>query len=110
MGRKQASHVATLRSGTNTEHRRGKQDAYADNKRKKEICAYEEHDEMADKGYTRIIYERMRHFIEDFKTLANSCRTQSSDLATDAQSILNLWRKHFASLLNGSENAATGNG
>ncbi|CAD7003254.1 unnamed protein product, partial [Ceratitis capitata] len=39
-----------------------------------------------------------------------NCRTQRGDLATDAQTILNLWREQFSNLLNSMENGESGDG
>lgn len=47
---------------------------------------------------------------EGFKTGADYCRTPRGDLITDAESILNLWRKQFSSLLNGGQSVTPGDG
>ncbi|XP_049318579.1 LINE-1 retrotransposable element ORF2 protein isoform X1 [Bactrocera dorsalis] len=115
--REQAAYLATLRSTTT----RAGWDRYRELKREtRRICRqkkkeaekreYEELDELADRGNARKFYEKMRQLTDGFKTGAYSCRTPQGDPATDAQSILKLWREHFSSLLNGSEHTTPGEG
>ncbi|XP_049315624.1 uncharacterized protein LOC125779109 [Bactrocera dorsalis] len=108
--RKQAAYLATLRSTTTRagwdRYRELKREArriFRQKKKEAEMREYEQLDKLADRGNARKFYEKMRRLTEGFKTGAYSCRTPQGDLATDAQSILKLWREHFSSLLNGSE-------
>ncbi|XP_050337863.1 uncharacterized protein LOC126764111 [Bactrocera neohumeralis] len=115
--RKQAAYLATLRSTTT----RAGWDRYRElkkeprricrqKKKEAEMHEYGELDKLADRGNARKFYKKMRRLTEGFKTGAYSCRTPKGDLATDAQSILKLWREHFSSLLNGSERTTPGEG
>ncbi|XP_050339414.1 uncharacterized protein LOC126765720 [Bactrocera neohumeralis] len=108
--RKQTAYPATLRSTTTRagwdRYRELKREARricTQKKKEAEMREYEELDKLADRGNARKFYEKMRRLTQGLKTKAYSCRTQSSDLVTDAQSILKLWREHFSSLLNGRE-------
>lgn len=63
-----------------------------------------EYEEVADKGSTQKFSKRMRRLTKGFKNEAYSCRILRGDLATDDQSILDLGRSTFSSLLSTNKN------
>ena len=110
---KDAAYRATLQSVATRalreryrEKRREEKRLIRRKKREAEYRDLEDIERCGRRNDARKFFENVKRQTNGFKTGATACRDKNGNLVTDVQSVLRLWRDHFAELLNGGDNTA----